>query len=70
MKITIFNIFLKILSLGLNFIFFVKTITCHLLLYITVYSGILAVNASLPVNAHLIFLQYNRGQGQMLLYVN
>ena len=34
-----------------------------LLLFTAVYSGIL------PVNARLIF-QYNRGQGQMLQYVN
>ena len=41
-----------------------------LLFFIAVYSGILPVNVGLPVNARLIFLQYNRGQGQMLQYVN
>ena len=40
-----------------------------LLLFIAVYSDILPVNVGLPVNARLIF-QYNRGQGQMLQYVN
>ena len=63
-------IYILILSLGLKFIFIWQDNHLTFTLNITVYTGILPVNASLPVNKHLIFLQYNRGQGPMLLYVN
>ena len=72
MKITIFNIFFKksITRLEVYFYLARQLPDIYFVHKFYVYSGILPVNASLPVNAHLIFLQYNIGQGQMLLYVN